>query len=39
MRETVHTPVGLPPTVEGGDGYALQEVKLNKSTTARMFLN
>jgi len=24
MREAIHTPVCLPPTVEGGDGYALQ---------------
>jgi len=39
MREAVHTPVGLPPTMEGGDRYALPEVKLNKSATARMFLN
>jgi hypothetical protein len=28
MCEAIHTPVGLPPTMEGGDGYALQEVKL-----------
>ena len=32
MREAIHTPVGLPPTMEGGDGYALQEVKLIKRT-------
>jgi hypothetical protein len=39
LREAIHPPVGLPPTMEGGDRYALPEVKLNKSTTARMFLN
>jgi len=33
MREAIHTPVGLPPTVEGGDGYALQKVKLIKCTS------
>src|SRR5882724_5367289 len=33
MREAIHTPVGLPPTVEGGDGYALQEVQLIKCTS------
>jgi hypothetical protein len=30
MREAVHTPAGLLLTMEGGDGYALQEVKLIK---------
>lgn len=39
MREEIYTPVGLPPTMEGGDGYALPEVKLSKSTTARMSLD
>jgi hypothetical protein len=33
MREAIHTPVCLPPTMEGGDGYALQEVKLIKCTS------
>src|SRR5918994_7217594 len=33
MREAIHTPVGLPSTKEGGDGYALQEVKLIKCTS------
>jgi hypothetical protein len=23
MCEAIHTPVSLPPTMEGGDGYAL----------------
>jgi hypothetical protein len=32
MREAIHTTVCLPPTVEGGDGYALQEIKLIKRT-------
>jgi len=33
MREAIHTPVGLPPTMEGGDGYALQEVELINCTS------
>jgi hypothetical protein len=32
LREAIYPPVGLPPTMEGGDGYALQEVKLIKCT-------
>jgi hypothetical protein len=33
MRKAIHPPVGLPPMMEGGDGYALQEVKLIKCTS------
>jgi hypothetical protein len=32
MCEAIHTSVCRPPTVEGGDGYTLQEVKLIAST-------
>jgi hypothetical protein len=33
MREAIHMPVCLPPTMEGSDGYALQEVKLVECTS------
>ena len=33
MRQAIHTPVGLPPTMQGGDGCALQEVNLVKCTS------
>ena len=33
MCKAIHTPVGLPPTIQGGDGYALQEVNLAKCTS------
>jgi hypothetical protein len=32
-REAIHTPVCLPPTMEGGDNHALQEVNLIKCTS------
>ena|SRR5882724_3136303 len=33
LSEEIHTPVGLPPTMEGGDGYARQKVKLINCTS------
>jgi hypothetical protein len=36
MREAIHTPVGLPPTMESGDSYALLEVKLIKSEVTQL---
>lgn len=33
MREAIHTPVYIPSKMKGGDGYALQEVKLINCTS------
>jgi hypothetical protein len=36
MCETIHTTVSLLPTMEGGDGYALLEVKPIKSEVMQL---